>query len=263
MPTVPDAEEDKHFYHVSDRMGTVYALLGQNAGLAMTYNYDPYGRPTFTTAGPANAAANLNVFRYTGREATFTNDYKPTEDWPGSLEGFYHYRSRNYLPHLGQFNRMDEVWTANRYGYVEGNPVLYIDPFGYECDDAHYNAYKDCYQTYAAMWEPIVVTAAAFTAAFFVRAKGLSVLGHSGNRWMINRILNKIPGHGMVAVDVGMLAAWVTNIGYCADVYGWDCVKRYAKEEWGIGGGGDAGGDISGGSDNNSAQHPGCSHRYL
>jgi RHS repeat-associated protein len=111
-----------------------------------------------------------------GREATFTSDYRLTEDWPGSLEGLYHYRSRNYLPHLGQFNRMDEVWTANRYGYVEGNPVMWGDPFGY-CTDSAYEQYKNCYETHvasAAKMSYLLLTVGAYTTGQFGILQGVS-----------------------------------------------------------------------------------------
>jgi RHS repeat-associated protein len=77
-----------------------------------------------------NAFANANVFRYTGREATFSNDWQPSADWPESKTNVYHYRSREYLPGLGQFARMDDLATPNRYGYVDGNPVMFVDQFG-------------------------------------------------------------------------------------------------------------------------------------
>ncbi|CAM3443931.1 MULTISPECIES: RHS repeat-associated core domain-containing protein [Saccharibacillus] len=57
--------------------------------------------------------------------------------------GLYQMRARYYNPAIKRFvNRgvlsgsIENGQTLNRYGYVNGNPVSYIDPFGLSADGA-------------------------------------------------------------------------------------------------------------------------------
>lgn len=104
--------------------------------MAIAYNYDAYGNELEVAFnGNDDAEAHYNVFRYTGREGTYTNDAGPNAAWGETTPNVYHYRSREYLPGIGQFNRMDDYrpvfGNPNLYGYVEGNPVNRTDPMGY------------------------------------------------------------------------------------------------------------------------------------
>jgi RHS repeat-associated protein len=50
--------------------------------------------------------------------------------------GTYHFGQRNYDPRLGRWtqadplNQPDDLRQANRYAYVGGNPVNFVDPTG-------------------------------------------------------------------------------------------------------------------------------------
>ncbi|WP_084084416.1 RHS repeat-associated core domain-containing protein [Cupriavidus sp. USMAA2-4] len=75
--------------------------------------YEPYGAVT------ASGEVSGNAFQYTGRE----ND--------GA--GLYYYRARYYHPGFGRFISEDPIGLAggiNLYGYVGGDTISRIDPFG-------------------------------------------------------------------------------------------------------------------------------------
>jgi len=92
---------------IADERGSVVGVA--DAGGAVTINrYDEYGVPS---------AANR--FQYTGQA------------W--MAPGLYNYRARAYAPQLGRFLQTDPIGYAagpNVYGYVSGDPVNLVDPFG-------------------------------------------------------------------------------------------------------------------------------------
>jgi len=98
---------------LTDALGSVIALANASAGIATEYTYEPYGATT------QSGAANENTQQYTGRENDGT--------------GLYYYRARYYHPQLGRFVAEDPIGLdggTNLYAYVNGNPVLYVDPEG-------------------------------------------------------------------------------------------------------------------------------------
>ena len=82
--------------------------------------YDTYGTVTKKTG-------TLTVlFLYNGRDGVVTDS-----------NGFLYMRARYYSPQLKRFINADVVVgsiqespTLNRYAYVNGNPISYVDPFG-------------------------------------------------------------------------------------------------------------------------------------
>ena len=75
-----------------------------------TYTYEPFGNTA------ALGAATSSSYQYTGRENDGT--------------GLYYYRARYYSPELQRFISEDPLKLgdgANKYLYVDNNPVLYLD----------------------------------------------------------------------------------------------------------------------------------------
>ena len=103
-------------YFLGDALGSVRQLT--NAGGTITYAkvYDPYGVVS-STSGSSQSAYG------------YTNEY--------TSQGLVYLRSRMYSPIAGRFTTKD-TWmgdynrplSLNRWMYVEGNPINYIDPSG-------------------------------------------------------------------------------------------------------------------------------------
>jgi len=98
--------------YLSDALGSTLQLRDAGQNLTAGYTYDPYG-------GTVGTPPSTNVVKYTGREQ--------------DLGDLYYYRNRYYKPSVGRFVSEDPIGLqggANLYGYVNGNPVSYLDPDG-------------------------------------------------------------------------------------------------------------------------------------
>lgn len=100
-------------HYLTDALGSVVAMLKDDAGVQNYYAYSPYGETTPSANDDGNSS------EYTGRE----ND----------LTGNYYYRARYFDPVLKRFISADPIGLEggiNQYNYVNGNPVNYVDPYG-------------------------------------------------------------------------------------------------------------------------------------
>jgi RHS repeat-associated protein len=69
---------------------------------------------------------------YTQR-ATQTNFFGSLVNGKEDASGFTYMRNRYYNPHTGAFTQSDPIGLAgglNTYGFAEGDPVTYLDPYG-------------------------------------------------------------------------------------------------------------------------------------
>ncbi|MEK3789131.1 RHS repeat-associated core domain-containing protein [Paenibacillus sp. FSL K6-1230] len=118
-----DASGTYQSYHY-DRRGSKVALTALDGTITDTYQYGPYGEQI------GHEGATEQPFRYNGRDGVMTD-----------VNGLYHMRARYYSPDIKLFINRDVVTgtisdtpTLNRYAYVNGNPISYIDPFGLSRD---------------------------------------------------------------------------------------------------------------------------------
>jgi RHS repeat-associated protein len=103
-------------YYEQDGLGSVTSLSNSAGAVAETYAYDSYGKVT------ASTGTLVNPFQYTGREFD-------------SETGVYYYRARYFDPSTGRFLSQDPIrygGGVNFYAYTRNNPVVRIDPFGYD-----------------------------------------------------------------------------------------------------------------------------------
>ena len=100
------------YYFLADHLGSTTALSDANGGIAEETNYDGFG----------NSANQLSTrFQYTGREYD-------------GITGLYFYRARWYDAQVGRFISEDPIGfnggDVNLFGYVNNNPLMFIDPSG-------------------------------------------------------------------------------------------------------------------------------------
>ncbi len=113
------SSNETYYYHF-DRPGSTIALTNSTGVITDTYEYDNYGELLNHTG------TTQNRFLYNGRDGVQTDS-----------NGLYYMRNRYYSPEIKRFVNRDVVQgnitdaqTFNRYSYVNGNPISYIDPFG-------------------------------------------------------------------------------------------------------------------------------------
>ena len=106
-------------YHYDSR-GSTIALTDPSGNITDRYAYDPYGR----RAG--RQGITENPFTYNGRDGVVDDG-----------NGLYFMRARYYEPQLMRFIQKDAVsgnmintQSLNRYAYVMGNPIQFVDPGG-------------------------------------------------------------------------------------------------------------------------------------
>lgn len=103
-----------YFYH-ADGLGSITAITDSAQQVVQSYDYESFGpvKPTTTFA---------NSYTFTGRE------------WDKET-GLMHYRGRPYDMREGRFMSKDPSsfnGGLNLYGYVQNNPINFIDPDGLE-----------------------------------------------------------------------------------------------------------------------------------
>ncbi len=96
------------YYYLHDGLGSTMALVDSTGAVKNTYSYDPWGNSTGVTGNAPNP------FRYVGAMLDSTGLRKMGE--------------RYYDPSIGRFTQLDPA--GGRYGYVDGNPVNFVDPSG-------------------------------------------------------------------------------------------------------------------------------------
>ncbi len=104
-------------YFLGDALGSVRQLTDQTGAVTFAQTYDPYGVVTTSTGSSASGYG-------------FTGEYQQ--------DGLVYLRARHYAPGMGRFLTRD-TWpgevnrplSLNRWGYVEGNSVNFVDPTGH------------------------------------------------------------------------------------------------------------------------------------
>lgn len=108
-------------YHFDFRGSTV-AITDENGNIIDTFKYDTYGNLT------EHIGNSEVIFGYNGRDGVVTDK-----------NGLIYMRARYYSPAMRRFVNADilhgeisDSASLNRYSYVNGNPVSFVDPFGLE-----------------------------------------------------------------------------------------------------------------------------------
>jgi RHS repeat-associated protein len=121
---IPSAETSTHNH--SNQQYSVTAVTTSAGSVAERYAYSAYGEPTICDASGSVIASSAinNRYSYTGRE------------WDNTV-GLYHFRARWMSPKTGRFLGRDPIgykgspWDL--YEFLDGSPVLKLDPKGLRC----------------------------------------------------------------------------------------------------------------------------------
>ena len=119
-----DNGESYFVYHFNN-VGSTMAVTDAKGSVVERYSYTPYGELI-------NGEYREDIpFLYNGQYGVTTDS-----------NGLYYMRARYYNVEIKRFINQDvllgvleRVSSLNRYAYVEGNPVSYLDPFGLEAFD--------------------------------------------------------------------------------------------------------------------------------
>jgi RHS repeat-associated protein len=113
-----EKEGEYRAYHF-DYRGSTVALTDQTGKVVERFQYGPYGELV-------KGEASVTPFLFNGKFGVMTDS-----------SGLYYMRARFYSAVMKRFVNMDVLvgrvsqgQTLNRYTYVTGRPVSYIDPFG-------------------------------------------------------------------------------------------------------------------------------------
>jgi RHS repeat-associated protein len=118
-----------YFYFEKNLQGDVIGVYNASGTLLISYIYDAWGncKNTYKNGG-SSTGAKYNPFRYRG--------YFYDSDL-----GFYYLNNRYYDSVTGRFLNTDSYINANGdllgfnlYAYCSNNPVMYVDPTGYNLD---------------------------------------------------------------------------------------------------------------------------------
>lgn len=116
----------KYYYH-KNHLGSVMSITDSTGSIVETYEYDPYGAPTFynTTGTEITASTIGNIILFSGREYDHETD-------------LYYFRARTMNPILGRFIQHDPllyVDDINYYSYGINNPLTSVDYWGTFSED--------------------------------------------------------------------------------------------------------------------------------
>ncbi len=113
----PDEEYRLYFF---DYRGSTVKVTDDLCNITDSFTYDSYGK-VINRIGTKDI-----IFGYNGRDGVVTDE-----------NGLIYMRARYYSPELRRFVNADilhgnisDSTSLNRYTYVNGNPVSFVDPFG-------------------------------------------------------------------------------------------------------------------------------------
>lgn len=102
----------------ADKLGSIIALVNPSGSVVQRFSYEPFGKLTTTSISVDSA------FKYAG-------------GYHDSATGFYKFGNRYYDSNNGVWTQRDvlagnitDPKTMNRYVYVGGSPLVFVDPSG-------------------------------------------------------------------------------------------------------------------------------------
>ncbi len=126
-----------NYFYLLNLQGDIIGIYDSNGDVVVKYAYDSWGQLMSITGTLADTIGVKNPLRYRGY-------YYDTET------KLYYLQSRYYDPETCHFISMDSYFVAgdyingmNMYAYCLNNPVMYVDPTGYEAEDPFIQVLED------------------------------------------------------------------------------------------------------------------------
>ncbi|MCM1494797.1 MAG: DUF6531 domain-containing protein [Bacteroides sp.] len=126
-----DEEKEYRLYHFN-HLGSTTLITDEAGKVVETFEYNPYGE-----------LLDGEIGKY---PFLFNGEYGVVTD----RNGLYYMRARYYNVDIKRFMNQDIIVgsvesspSLNRYAYVEGNPVNYLDPFGLEKWDNEFTVWHE------------------------------------------------------------------------------------------------------------------------
>jgi RHS repeat-associated protein len=123
---------EEYYFHY-DYRGSVVAITDNDGEVIARYGYTPFGQKYAAEGFEETNKAVSTPFGYNGRDGVITD-----------ANGLLYMRARYYSPELRRFvskdplrGELSDLGSLNRYAYVGGDPVNFIDPSGL----THQNSY--------------------------------------------------------------------------------------------------------------------------
>ncbi len=115
--------DDSSFTYHFDATGNTVAITDSSEDIVNSYGYTPYGKVT------SNESIE-NPFEFSGQYGVMAEE-----------NGLNYMRARFYHPEIRRFISQDRLWgdateplSLNLYAYVQGNPMMRVDPSGLTSD---------------------------------------------------------------------------------------------------------------------------------
>ena len=120
-------EKGSSYVYLQDELGSPIRLIDGTGKVAETYEYDEFGQEVY------GIQESIQPFGYTGYQKDCVAET-------------YYAQAREYQPDVGRFISKDKdkfirkrnIKTLNQYNYCELNPMINIDPMGFDLED-HYS----------------------------------------------------------------------------------------------------------------------------
>lgn len=142
-------------FFVTDRQGSVIAMLDEAGNTTANYSYDPYGNERTTTG----AAAEGNKYRYLGEKL--------------DTSGLYKFGARYYDPTLGRFTQQDPSGQNPHYTYAGNNPINASDRSGLDF-------WNDFGNTFSPALIGGVIIGLGAVASLLIKSTGVGILATAG-----------------------------------------------------------------------------------
>ena len=139
--------------YVNDAKDSALKLNSADKSQNQTYSYDAYNKPITNTIKSDSALNVVNSFQYNGER--FDNN-----------TALQYLRARFYNPETKRFLNQDSYDLLNRFGYVNGNPVMNSDPTGN-------NVFSDFADLYKQHLTSSIVTTIIIGVAFVAGIIGI------------------------------------------------------------------------------------------